>query len=127
LVIEMPVVPSILVSICCNIFAGILTVVGLLVLGVIFAGYLVTTTGKIAPGEGEEIQQANPFDSPTSPAMPQSPAGAKEPGDDDESSLDRPRDAGRFLWATLGEAGDSRFDAAVSSLVRSQNSASASA
>ncbi len=98
--IQMPVVASILVSICYNIFAGILTVVGVVVLGIIFAGYLVTT-GSTAPQDGQGIEQMDPFAVPTSPAVPRGPAGVDEPMDDDESSLDRPRDVGGPEWGMV--------------------------
>jgi len=106
--IQMPVVASILVSICYNIFAGILTVVGVIVLGVIFAGYLVTTTGKIAPEEGQGTEQMDPFAVPGGPAVPRAPGGPTGPGDDDESSLDKPREGLGPLWARV-QQGDSRW------------------
>lgn len=90
--IQMPVVPSILVSICYNIFSGILTVVGVVVLGVIFAGYLVTTTGSVDSQERQGIEEMDPFAVPTRPTVPETPDGTEGPEDDDEVRLGEPWD-----------------------------------
>jgi hypothetical protein len=101
--VQMPVFPSIFVSICYNVFAGILTVVGVLVLVVIFAGYLVTTSGTGAPREGQETEQMDPFAVPDSPAAPKAPGGPKAPADDDETWLDKPRDVTGPRWMLVRE------------------------
>jgi len=101
--VQMPVFPSIFVSICYNIFAGILTVVGVLVLVVIFAGYLVTTSGTGAPQEGQEVEQMDPFAAPNSPTAPNAPGGQKEPRDDDETSLGTPREVTGLRWMLVRE------------------------
>lgn len=95
--VQMPVVPSILVSISYNIFAGILTIIGIIVMTAIFAGYLVATGLPAGPGGGRSIQQINPLETPTDSESSPSPDAAEEPDDNHQSSLDRSEKA-RDYW-----------------------------
>ena len=72
--IGMPVVPSILVCIAYNILAAIFTVIGIVVLGIIFAGYMVTTGGGL------------PLEAPSGQEAPFGPPDARTPDDNDDAS-----------------------------------------